>query len=101
VLALVGKALRDGDAALSVGLLVAFEGMLRTGEMFNLICKDCFVADDNSSVIPSLGLTKGGSRRGAAESVVLYDRIVVDFVRARLLQCRPGDKLISMSPVSF
>ncbi len=101
VLALSGKALRDGDATLSVGLLVAFEGMLRTGELFNLTCKDCVVADDHCSVILSLGLTKGGARRGAAESVVLYDRMVVDFVRARLLKGKPGDKFMNMSPASF
>lgn len=101
LLAVAGKAMKDGDAVLSVALLVAFEGMLRTGELFNLACKDCVVTDDGKSVVLNLGMTKGGARRGAAESVVLYDPLTVDLLRARVSRAPPYEKLVNMPSAAF
>lgn len=101
VRALAGCALRRHAPDVCVGLFVAYDGLLRTGELFGLRCKDFVVSEDCQSVIVNLGLTKGGQRRGAAESVVLYDEMTVSLLRARLLNSQPHEKLLQRSPANF
>ena len=75
--ALAGWAFAKGLAILGAALLVAFQGLLRTGELLALRRKDVTVNADNSRAILDLGLTKGGARRGHVESVVIDDVMLV------------------------
>ncbi len=61
----------------ALSLLVGFYGMLRTGELLGVRRKD-FCSEPNSrTVLLNLGLTKGGKRAGAAESIILGHDVVV------------------------
>jgi hypothetical protein len=61
--------------------LLGFYGMLRTGEILDLRGSQILVEPNNPKLIVSLGLTKGGKRQGAAESVVIGYDMVVNFVK--------------------
>ena len=75
--ALCGWACFHQHFGFAVSLLVGFYGMLRTGELFNIRRKDFLSQPGHRTVLLSLGLTKGGKRVGAAESVVLgHDAVV-------------------------
>ena len=68
--ALVGKALLDDDWDFALSLLVGFYGMMRTGEILALKPHQVEVTDTGPAIL-SLGLTKGGRRQGAAESITI------------------------------
>ena len=55
----------------ALSLLLGFHGLLRTGEILGLKRSHFQVHADSGTVLVSLGLTKGGKRQGAAESVSL------------------------------
>ena len=75
--AMVGWALFHQHLSFAVSLLVGFYGMLRTGEILNVRASHISCDSKCSKAIISLGLTKGGKRQGAAESVVIgYDMVV-------------------------
>ena len=61
----------------ALSLLVAYYGMLRTGELFQIRRKDLCSEQTSRSVLLNLGFTKGGKRAGAAESIVLGHDVVV------------------------
>ena len=92
---LVGYFLFHRQPAMALSLLLAFSGMLRTGEVLAIRNKDVLVDRKTHTAVISLGLTKGGKRAGAAESVTvsLYD------ISRRLLQWKkatpPGSLLVS------
>ena len=75
--ALCGWACFHQRYSFAISILVAFYGMLRTGELLNIRRKDFLSEKGHRSVLLSLGLTKGGKRTGAAESVVLAHDAVV------------------------
>ena len=52
-------------------------GLLRTGELLSLRAKDVFIPGPKGPAVLSLGLTKGGARQGAAESVTLHERSIL------------------------
>ena len=81
VQAMAGWSFFHGHAAFGVSLLVGFYTMLRTGELLVLKASDMMCATRQRQVLLSLGLTKGGKRMGAAESVVLGQTDVVGLVR--------------------
>ena len=54
--------------------------MLRTREIIALRGAQLLTDPQQSKLIASLGLTKGGKRQGAAESVVISYDLVVNFV---------------------
>jgi len=99
--AFVGQALLLSAPEVAVGIAIAFDGLMRSGELFKLKCGDCVVADDDKSVVINLGITKGGSRRGVVESVVLYDDLAINLLRARLLRSLPGDALLPKGGAHF
>lgn len=90
---LVGHALFHSRATFALSLLLGFHGLLRTGELLELKGKDVSQASSTSVAVISLGLTKGGQRTGAAESVTITE---ADTLR-RLWQWKqaisPGTKL--------
>lgn len=67
--ALVGYACFKNQHLFALSLLIGFHGLLRTGEILGLSKKDFSVTSDSTAVLISLGLTKGGQRQGALESV--------------------------------
>ena len=69
VFALAEWLLRLGQTGMGLGIVLAAHCFLRTGELLSLGFGALSWADDFRSVIVSLGITKGGARRGAAESV--------------------------------
>lgn len=80
--ALVGWSWFKGYFAFGVSLLVGFYGMLRTGEILNIRSTHIQANSAGSKVYLSLGLTKGGKRAGAAESVILgYDQVIKPLLR--------------------
>ena len=58
-----------------LSLRVAFFGLLR--ELLSLRAKDIFIPGPKGPAVLSLGLTKGGARQGAAESVTLHERSIL------------------------
>eukprot|EP00438_Fugacium_kawagutii_P018433 Skav226165 [mRNA] locus=scaffold2279:87554:93841:+ [translate_table: standard] len=90
---LAGHALFNDRHAFALSLLLGFYGLLRTGELLALRNCDISQAGPSSVAIISLGLTKGGQRMGAAESVTITE---VDTLR-RLWQWKQehpkGEKL--------
>ena len=80
--AMVGHALFHQRPLFALSLLLGFYGLLRTGEILGLSRKHMAVASRDTSVLVSLGFTKGGKRQGAAESV----KVVVEDVIRRVKQ---------------
>ena len=75
--AMVGWAWFHGHFTFGVSLLLGFYGMLRTGEVLGLRASHLFAEPGHTKAIVSLGLTKGGKRQGAAESIVVgFDWVV-------------------------
>ena len=71
-----------GYFTFGVSLLVGFYGMLRTGEILNIRTSHVQSSASGDKVYLSLGLTKGGKRAGASESVVLgYEQVVKPLLR--------------------
>ena len=81
VQALAGWAFFKGWVAFGVSLLVGFYSMLRTGELLDIRSSAVLIHNKQSQVLISLGLTKGGKRQGAAESVILGVDSAVNLVK--------------------
>ena len=71
VKSLVGYFIFHKNPSMALSVLVGFYGMLRTGEVLGIRCKDVTVDDRNHTAIVALGFTKGGKRTGAAESITI------------------------------
>eukprot|EP00438_Fugacium_kawagutii_P025256 Skav212858 [mRNA] locus=scaffold786:248358:249889:+ [translate_table: standard] len=70
---LVGHALFNNRPEFALSLLLGFYGLLRTGELLGLRNQDIAQAGPGSVAVVSLGLTKGGQRMGASESVTITE----------------------------
>ena len=81
VLAMAGWSLFHGWVSFALSLLIGFYSMLRTGEILGLVSSHFQCTEGQLQALISLGLTKGGKRHGAAESVVLGLEPVVRFLR--------------------
>ena len=81
VLAMAGWSLFHGWVSFALSLLIGFYSMLRTGEILGLASSRFQCTEGQLQALISLGLTKGGKRHGAAESVVLGLEPVVRFLR--------------------
>ena len=69
--AMCGWAIFKGWGSFAVSLLVGFYSMLRTGEILGILSSHIECAPGAMQALINLGMTKGGKRHGAAESVVL------------------------------
>lgn len=67
--AMIGYSLFHNMPAFALSLWLGYFGLLRTGEILGIRALHLQQNKPNSPVILSLGLTKGGKRVGAAESV--------------------------------
>ena len=80
--AMAGWAFFKGHFTFGVSLLLGFYTMLRTGELLGLRSSHLLCTGKQRQVLISLGLTKGGKRQGAAESVILGFAPAVSLVKA-------------------
>ncbi len=69
--AMVGYSLFRNQFQFATSLLLAFYGMLRTGELLTVKAKDFTPNQALHPFVLSLGYTKGGKRAGAAESITV------------------------------
>lgn len=79
--AMVGWSFFHQDFTFGISLLIGFYGMLRTGEILALRASQLLCDKRQTTVVVSLGLTKGGKRQGAAESTVIGYDMVVNFIQ--------------------
>ena len=75
--AMVGYAMFKSEHYFALSLLVGFYGVLRTGEILELKAGHVAVDTERGPAVISLGLTKGGQRQGAAESVTVTSEQVI------------------------
>lgn len=68
---MAGWAFFKGHYSFGVSLLLGFYTMLRSGEILALDSSHIMCSAKEKQALISLGLTKGGKRQGAAESVIL------------------------------
>lgn len=69
--ALAGWGFFKGYNNFAISILIGFYAMLCTGKICSLYSSYMVCGTCNKYVLISLGLTKGGKRQGAAESVIL------------------------------
>jgi len=74
--------------------VIAFYGLLRTTEAASLLVKQCTPSADKSTWVLELGLTKGGQRRGALESVVISHPIATAVLSRATAGVPPGTFLL-------
>ena len=67
--AMVGWSIFKGEFAFGLSLMLGFCGLLRTGELLEVKSSQIFLESSRKPAVVSLGMTKGGKRMGAAESV--------------------------------
>lgn len=94
---MVGWCFFKGYITFGISLIPGFYGMLCSGEIIGLLGSHITVAPQDSQVLVSLGLTKGGRRQGAAESVVVGVELAVKLVRAWKLKA-PATARLATSP---
>eukprot|EP00438_Fugacium_kawagutii_P032539 Skav202157 [mRNA] locus=scaffold970:236197:240965:- [translate_table: standard] len=87
---IAGHALFHNEHAFALSLLIGFYGLLRTGELLSLRNRDIAQASPSSVAVLSLGMTKGGHRTGAAESVTLTEEDTLRRVWHWKTQTSPG-----------
>lgn len=69
--AMAGWGFFHGHNSFATSLLLGFYTMLRSGELLSLKSSHILCAPADRQILISLGMTKGGKRQGAAESVIL------------------------------
>ena len=80
--AMCGWAVFHGWFSFGISLLLGFYSMLRTGEILGILSSHVECGPGALQALINLGLTKGGKRLGAAESVVLGFEPVVKVLRS-------------------
>lgn len=87
--------------SVSLGLLVAFKCLLRTGELMCLTSNDFLISPDRSTLIVHLGLTKTADKNPAASTVTLVDSTLAMLVKAWQNSVKPNAKLIPWTQYQF
>ena len=100
VQAMAGWAFFNSHYSFGISLLVGFYTMLRTGELLALASNALMLHPGQGQVLISLGLTKGGKRQGAAESVILGIATVVGLVK-RWKQMAKPTQLLTPPPAKW
>ena len=90
---MVGHALFHQRYQFALSLLLGFYGLLRTGELLSLRCKDVAQTTAASVAVISLGMTKGGQRTGAAESVTITEEDTLRRLHQWKCHVSPGTPL--------
>ena len=93
--AMVGWAVMHEHYEFGLSLLVAFHGLLRTGELLGIQAWQVNITGSFSPAVISLGLTKSGKRHGAAESITLTEKSVLRWLWTWKRSAQPHDFLTS------
>lgn len=92
VMAFAGVCVALNCHAEAAGLLVAFDAMLRSGELYRLRVQN--ITFYGRRAVLSLGFTKTGKRNNAAEMVVVESRIAVKMLRLACYGRRPKEAFL-------
>ena len=99
--ALSGLALHWHWVDMSVGILIRFDCLLRTGELLQLRVADIMMNDQLTFATINLPDTKGEKRTGITDSVSVTDAALIRLI-ARFIQTKqPGDSIIERVPQAF
>ena len=98
VSAMVGWAFFKGHNSFALSLLIGFYCMLRTGEVLGLYNRHILCAPRDAQALTSLGLTKGGKRQGASESVILGVEPVLKVLKQWKTIAQPSTPLVASGP---
>ena len=80
-------------------LLVGFDTMLRSGELYNLCVKDVSFARERA--VLKLRDTKTSSRKSGDEVVVVESSLAVKWLKRACANKGPEDKVLQMGPYTF
>lgn len=69
--AMIGRSFFNEEYLFGLSLMVLFYGLLRTGELFDLVSTSIYMTGPSQGAVVALALTKRGKRMGAAESVTI------------------------------
>jgi hypothetical protein len=98
LVAAAGWCWKHGDESMGLSLLVSFQGLLRTGELFDLQRQHITFSPDNTSAVLSLGYTKSGKRKGEKEYVTIDDARLVRLLALHLRDKEDHYLLIGRAP---
>ena len=93
--AMVGYSIFKHECDFAISLLVGYFGILRTGEILALNSSHISVESERGPAVISLGMTKGGQRQGAAESVALTAEQPIRWLWAWSRKCPDHQPLCS------
>jgi hypothetical protein len=96
VLALAARACERDWRDVATMLLVGFEAMLRTGELFNLLSTDVMFMERGAVI--RLVSTKMGIRQGRSEMVQLHCPVVLNLLRSHVRSLAAGARLSTRTP---
>lgn len=97
--AFAGACVLSGKIAEAAAILMAFDAMLRPGELYVVAVKDLtFYA---TKAVLTLRDTKTGKRKGAGEMVVINSALANRWLRIACRARRPNDLLLLDGPPSF
>ncbi|OLQ13610.1 hypothetical protein AK812_SmicGene2385 [Symbiodinium microadriaticum] len=99
VLGMAGLAAGLGLPDIAAGLLICFDGILRSGELYQLRVADVTFYASRASL--RLGLTKAGKRTGQEEMVVVNSRIAISWLRRACAHRSDDELLIRRGPDFF
>ena len=94
---LVGYAIFKQHHLFALSLLLAFHGLLRTGEVLALRARQVSISKVRGPAVISLGLTKSGKRQGAAESITVNSEDVCRRLHQWVKAAKPNDLLCGPS----
>ena len=97
--AMLGWCIFHEEFEFGLSLLLGYYCLLRTGEILDLKSNHIFVTSTTKPAVLSLGLTKGGKRMGASESVSLTVELALVWLKAWKTQCSGSTPLCPSSSV--
>ena len=95
--AMVGWSIFHDSPDFGLSLLLGFYGLLRTGEFHAVTASSVFMNGPTKAAVVSLGLTKGGKRMGAAESITCHVHEVLRRLWRWKCTASPQDLLVPSS----
>jgi site-specific recombinase XerD len=95
--AMVGWAVTQGHETFGLSLLLGLYALLRTGELLSIQAWQIHVDSPNQPAVLNLGLTKSGKRQGAAESVTLTEKHVIQHLWAWKIRV-PEHTFLTLKP---
>ena len=87
------KSLQKYTVAGRVLSTAGFVGLLRSGEIVWVTCRDFAFHGNLSVAVITLEDTKGAKRHGGLERVLVYDPLIVKLLHAVVHKLKPQDKL--------